>query len=95
MASEPVFRRADGVVSAAVDGDVVLMAPTDGRCFALRGSAEAVWDLLATDHSVDALVAALTERFEVDPIRCAADVTSLLAEMADAGVIEQDPGVAD
>ncbi len=92
MTNEPEFRRSTGVVSASVDGDVVLMAPTDGRCYALRGSAEAVWDLLDEDRTIATLVDLLTARFEVDPLRCTQDVSLLLAEMVGAGVVERTPG---
>lgn len=92
MTSEPVFRRAGGVVAASVDGDVVLMAPTDGRCYALRGSAEAVWDLLSDSRTIASLVDDLSVRFAVDPLRCTQDVSLLLADMARAGVVEQSAG---
>jgi hypothetical protein len=94
MTNEPVFRRSTGVVSASVDGDVVLMAPTDGRCYALRGSAEAVWDLLDQDRTIGALVEILTERFDVDAVRCTQDVSLLVADMAAAGVVEKSSGAS-
>lgn len=87
MTSEPVFRRARGVVTATVDGDVVLMAPTDGRCYALRGSGEAVWGLLDADRTVPGLVGLLTEQFAVDPQQCEQDVSRLLSDLIEAGVV--------
>jgi len=92
MTNEPVFRRSPGVVSATVDGDVVLMAPTDGRCYALRGSAEAVWGLLDEDRTVGGLVEILTERFEVEVLQCTQDVSLLVADMTGAGVVQRDAG---
>ena len=95
MSEDVVFGRATGVVAATVDGDVVLMAPADGRCFALRGPAEDVWDLLASDRTIDQLVDELTGRYDVDPHRCAQDVTALLVDMESAGVARQAGGIGE
>jgi len=94
MSEDAVFGRATGVVAATVDGDVVLMAPSDGRCFSLRGPAEDVWDLLASDRTIGQLVDELTDRYDVDEQRCSQDVTSLLADMESAGVVRRTGEIA-
>ncbi len=82
-----VYSRAGGVVSATVDGDVVLMAPTDARCYALRGSADAVWSALDEPRTTTDLVDRCVARFRVERDRCRVDVEALLAAMVAAGVV--------
>lgn len=79
--------RAPGVVAGVVDGETVLLAPTDSRCFALTGVADRVWELLAEPIAIDDLVAALVSQYDVEPDRCAAEVGDLIAQMREYGVV--------
>ena len=77
-----------GVVSTVVDGEVTLLDPRSGVYFGLQDSAARVWELLAQRPTVEALVAALTEEFEVSPDTCGHDVRALLDDLGDRGLIE-------
>ena len=86
-----LFSRASGAASADVDGDLVLVSPTDRRCFALNRTASAVWELLpASRHdgvTLDALVERLSHVFDVNGRPVDAEVAHLLERMVDAGVV--------
>lgn len=85
------FTRASGAAAAEVDGDTVLISPTDRRCFSLNGTGTRVWDLLPTAHSPgvtpDALADQLLEIYNVPREVCVAEVARLLDAMVDAGVV--------
>lgn len=87
MPEHTTFRRVDGVAEATVDTETILMAPTDGRCHALRGPAVAIWELLKEPRTQDQVTGALTERFAVEPTTCAQDVASALSQFVHAGLV--------
>jgi len=84
------FTRVEGVAAAEIDGETVLMAPGDRRCFGLNRTGAQVWELLPPFGLVgvtpDHLVGPLMETYEVQQSVCLAEVTRLLAAMVDAGV---------
>ena len=85
------FTRASGAAAAEVDGDTVLISPTDRRCFSLNGTGTRVWDLLPLAHSPgvspDALADQLLEIYNVPREVCVTEVTRLIDAMVDAGVV--------
>lgn len=85
------FSRTPGAAAAEVDGDTVLISPTDRRCFSLNGTGTRVWELLPTAHSPgvspEALADQLLEIYDVPREICIAEVTRLLDAMVHAGVV--------
>lgn len=82
-----LYRRADGAASAVVDGDTVILSPSDMRYHALNSTAAAIWDELTEPRSLDTIVTNLSERYEVDVDTCRADVQACLATMTELGVV--------
>ena len=86
-----LFSRAVGAASADVDGDLVLVSPTDRRCFALNHTASAVWELLPVSGGVGVSLHTLVERlsqvFDVSGRSVDDEVAHLLERMVDAGVV--------
>ncbi len=89
------FFRAPGIAAAEVDGDTVLIAPTDRRCFGLNSTGTHVWGLLpaagSTGVASDQLVDSLVEVYDVERSTCHTEVTRLLTAMTDAGVVTSTP----
>jgi hypothetical protein len=85
------FTRASGAAAAEVDGDTVLISPTDRRCFSLNGTGTRVWELLPLANSPgvnpDALADQLLEVYDVPREVCIDEVERLLDAMVDAGVV--------
>jgi len=85
------FSRAPGAAAAEVDGDTVLIAPADRRCFGLNATGTHVWRLLpaagSTGVTTDELVDSLTEIYAVERSTCHSEVNRLLTAMVDAGVV--------
>jgi hypothetical protein len=85
------FTRAAGVADAQIDGETVLMSPTDRRCFGVNRTGSSVWELLppadAAGVTAEHVVDRLTDAYDVERSVCLDEVTQLLAAMADAGVV--------
>lgn len=85
------FTRAQGVAAAEIDGETILMAPSDRRCFGLNRTGAQVWELLPSADSSgvtpERLAGWLTDTYDVEPSVCLAEVTRLLAAMVDSGVV--------
>jgi hypothetical protein len=47
-----------------------------------------IWELLAEDRSLEDLVTAVVERFEVEPDRAGADVRAFVGDLAQQGCID-------
>jgi hypothetical protein len=54
----------------------------------LNGTAAFLWELLASDRSLQDLTNAVVERFDVDRSRADTDVRSFIGWMTEAGVLE-------
>jgi hypothetical protein len=78
--------RAPGVVASHVDGQLVALSP-DLRFVALDATGEAIWELLATPTSTDAVVAAMLERFDIDEATCRGDVDRFVGQLAAHGLV--------
>lgn len=84
------MRRSEGISSATVQGDAVLLDTRRGKYYSLNPTGAAVWDLLAEPRSLAELRAALLERFEVDGETLSDDLGQLLDELRQHGLIDED-----
>jgi len=85
------YERADGAAAAEVDGEVVVLSPSDLRYHALNESAAAIWDLLEQPAVVADLVDRLVEQFDVDRSECETDVQAHLDELVELGLLTTSP----
>jgi hypothetical protein len=82
------YARTDGFVYRLVAGEHLLLALKRDRTapmFMLTATGAFVWERLASWASLDALVEAVVERFEVDVATAAADVTAFLQQLEQLG----------
>jgi hypothetical protein len=85
--SAPPYRRTSDVIEAEVGGEVVLLHTQNWQYFEFDSVGAAIWALLKEPHSLDSLVGALTERFEVDQARCTEETKAFLDEMIEQGLV--------
>ena len=81
----------DDFVDASVDGELVFMNVLEFRFHSLRDTGLRVWQLLDGDDdwaTVGAVVTALCDEFEVDADTCLKDVSVLLEELREVGLVE-------
>lgn len=72
---------------STTDGTVLL--DTDhGRFYGLNPTGSVIWKALAEGHSVEQITRDLTARFDAPPDRVRADVTALVAQLRDRGLLD-------
>ncbi len=81
--TETLWQRTDQWVGTEVEDSFVMINLETGTYLTLNATANAVWDVLETPQTQDAVEAALLDRFDVVPADCTTAVTSLLAKMRD------------
>jgi hypothetical protein len=83
MMTETLWQRTDQWVGTEVEDSFVMINLETGTYLTLNATANAVWDVLETPQTQEAVEAALLDRFDVVPADCMTAVTSLLAKMRD------------
>jgi hypothetical protein len=82
------FRRSPSVLTRR-SLDTVLLLPTGAEdVVTLAGTGIAVWELLDTWRTVEALTELLAPRYEADPAVVRADVGALIASLEELGALE-------
>jgi hypothetical protein len=79
--------RNPAVLAAEVDGEIVMMSIEQGRYFGLDDIGSDIWKRIEQPCSFAVLVDALAADYEADRGTIAADVTALLARMAEQDVV--------
>jgi hypothetical protein len=87
VADSETYHRAPDAASAEVDGETVVLSPTDLRYHSLNVTAAAIWTSLTEPRTVDQVVADLLEEFEIDEATCRAEAESCLGHLVEIGVV--------
>jgi hypothetical protein len=87
ISPDRTLQRREGVLSAAVDDEIVLLSPALAQYVALCPIGRRVWELLETPQSPAALAARLTTEFAASEAAILADVLSFLEELGRDGLI--------
>jgi hypothetical protein len=81
-------RPAAGQVSTDLGDEVAILHIESGKYFALDPVGARVWELVADERTVHDILAALLDEFDVDEARCERDLTQLLLELEEKGLVE-------
>ena len=76
------------LVSASLDGEVVILGFQSGSYYSLDQVGAFIWDLLQKPHKVSELRDAVLNEYEIDRERCEQDLFRLLEELADKGLVQ-------
>ena len=82
--------RTDQFVETEIDGEIALMNHETGKFYTLAGTAVRTWQLMQDGVRVEHVVASLSREYEVEPLKCLADIQSMLGVLERAGLIEVD-----
>jgi len=82
-----VRRLAQGLAWQLIEGEAVLLDLDHGRSLGLNETASVVWTLLS-DHDDEQIAAELVRRFDVTLNRARADVTRLVDQLRERGLVE-------
>ena len=87
IADATVISRSPSVLTADVDGEIVMMSIEQGRYFGLDDIGSDIWRRIEQPCSFAELIKRLTVDYEADRATIAADVQSLLGRMAAQDVV--------
>lgn len=74
--------------SVDLDDEAAILNLKSGVYFGLNEVAARIWRLIQTPHTVAEIRAAVLDEFDVEPVRCEADVQALLKDLAEHQLIE-------
>lgn len=76
------------VVSCDLEGESVLLDLRSSKYFRLNPVGREIWTALGASQTLEALVAIVTEKFDVEPSRCEEDIKRLLLDFHKSGLID-------
>lgn len=74
-------------ISRVVDGEAVIVLPESGQVGVLNEVGTRVWELADGTRSLEEIVAAILEEFEVTPERARQDVDAFVQELVEKGML--------
>jgi hypothetical protein len=83
------FVRREELLEADVNGEIVALHVERGQCYGLNGVASEIWRMLEQPNSAGDICAKLQEDYEVDSATCEAQVTDLIAELLNDGLVQE------
>ena len=78
------------VVASEVDGGAALLDLRSSQYYGLNPVGSFVWDQIQSPRTLDDIVDAVAEAFDVQPDACRADIDRLLVQVCDAGVARRN-----
>jgi hypothetical protein len=79
--------RVPDLLSADMDGDLVMMSVESGEYYGVGGVGPRIWELLEQPITVDAIVAVICAEFEVEETRCREDVLTFARQLVETGLV--------
>ena len=84
IGSETRFRlNVEAVGAKVIDGEAIIVNVANGRYHSMDGSGAVVWQLMDAGGSIEEIVDALSQGYDVDPDRARTDVEQLARELVD------------
>lgn len=92
MSTAEIYQRSEKFISSDL-GEAMILTNIDGEKFyGTNAVGLHIWELLKSPVSLNELVEALLQVFNVEKARCAAEVESFMNELAHAGAIQKVSG---
>lgn len=87
LTAQSILARDDDVLSANLDNELVLLSIAQNCYFGSGEVGQRIWDLCETPSSVAAVVAQLTNEFDVEAEQCTAEVLAFGTQMIEAKLL--------
>jgi len=82
-----IYTRNTRTISGRLHDELVMMDIEQGKYFSLNPVATRIWDLMENPASAEELCNQLRDEYEVDSLRCRAEVSELLDDMFRLGLV--------
>lgn len=89
--AETILTRDPDLVSAEMDGDLVMMSVANGAYYAISGVGPRIWELLEQPISIAEIVKVITHEFEVDAERAQADAMTFAEQLVEMKLVSLQP----
>jgi hypothetical protein len=87
------FSYDENVITEEVDGEMLVMDLEGNEYFGLNEVSRVIWELVGAEYSVDDIVEAILEDFEVDAATARADIEAFLQDALGRGLLRRvEPG---
>jgi len=90
---EKKFRIVEGVFSQTIGEETVLLDMNGEEYFGLNEVGTIIWKLLQDQNSIREIHQQLIKQFNHDPEAIRNDIEKLLADLMDAGLVEEYSGI--
>ncbi len=91
LTRETRIRATDEQVSAALEGETVILSMRDGLYFGLDRVGSRIWTAIQQPTTIGAVAHAITEEFEVDEPTAFVDLVRLVTDLTQHGLVVIDP----
>lgn len=88
VSPEAVVRARPDQVSSDLEGEVVILDLRSGNYFGLEEVGARVWELIQEPITVEGLLAAILDEYDVERERCRRDLSALLRALEGRGLVE-------
>ncbi|VWX62130.1 lasso peptide biosynthesis PqqD family chaperone [Sphingorhabdus sp. 109] len=85
---DSVVQRNPEMVSADMDGEMVMMSIEDSAYYGLNAVGSDLWEAMEKPVSVTALCDRVTENFDIDLATCRSDVMELLTDLRARNLVQ-------
>lgn len=91
LTRETRIRISDAQVSAALEGETVILSMRDGIYFGLDRVGSRIWALAQQPTTLGAIAQGIVAEFDVDDATAFADLVRLVQELATHGLVDLTP----
>jgi hypothetical protein len=85
-----VLRQNPDVQGTNMDGETVLLDLSSGRYYTLNRAGSVIWEYCTGHHTISDIRAVLCDRFDVAPERALEDLISLVNDLIQEGLLQQE-----
>ncbi|QPD05326.1 MAG: hypothetical protein Nkreftii_003100 [Candidatus Nitrospira kreftii] len=90
MLSRTLLLPSPDVQGTNMDGEAVLLDLSTGRYYTLNRVGSVIWEHCTGHHTISDIQAVLCDRFDVAPERALEDLVSLVNELIQEGLLQQE-----
>jgi hypothetical protein len=88
IGADTLIRRTEDLVASDLEGETVMMSVRSGMYYGLDSIGSRIWQLIEQPRTFSELCDMVLEEYDVDRAQCERDITALLTEMRDEGIID-------
>ncbi len=90
MGDRTVLRPSPDVQGTSMDGETVLLDLSSGRYYTLNRVGSVIWEHCTGDKTISDIHAVICDRFDVVPERALDDLVTLVNDLTQEGLLQQE-----